>query len=322
MAVVSVVKAWTRQAAAITPGFAEWVTGYDVLLDDATQGAYYASIAVDPVTGVKVPSIGVKVEPDNAIVMGIFPQVLGPFHFMVEVRSLRPPTTDPPEIVTRYVRRQEYVDIDIDGKPALNSSLETFDPPLVDDEEDLQIIVTQYINTFPHTLLLELKKTVNSEMIWGYAPGTVKLDDLERLVINIGDPIVTPSGPLPGGNPPTVKYPTTYYRRTLVFLARKIPPYLQKNPEKTWWKRRVDAGYREFIGSYFELPDPENPVPNPLNGMPLFREILDDTGRALTSPVLLNGGGYRNPADAPPAYIYIKRVSPFNFNTLGLPRTI
>lgn len=142
MAVVSVTERWSTKQAQGTWDGREAVREFEVLLDDADNGQFVAASAVDPVSGVSIPSQGDSFPGDfNLRVMRKEVRPVGPLFFYVRCHyvAIFPnvgygfgggrsdfPLDWPVDEEWDFVGGTYDVDSDVDGDPLLNSAGERF----------------------------------------------------------------------------------------------------------------------------------------------------------------------------------------------------
>lgn len=167
----------------------------------------------------------------------------------VNYSEIQNPLVQRPIVKWLTASTMEPIDVDISGKPILNSSDEPFDPPPTEEFDDLILRATWNQLAFDPVLALEYKGAINMGPFLGFPAGkakTINIDNEEVRHIT--------------GN---------FYVRMSVEIQFR----------QDGWKRQfLDQGLREKTGT-------------DANNKPTYAEIIDDNGKLVSDPVLLDGAG-------------------------------
>ena len=170
------------------------------------------------------------------------------FEVIVNYSSIEDPLAAEPEIEYYFATSNEPVDVDRDNNPLVNSSAESYDPPITKDFHDLVIRIKRNEPAFDYAFAHTMKGSVNADLFFGFDPGTVKC--------TVFDGQQTRASSL------------TYWQVVYEFQVRA-----------DGWKRKIiDEGFRKKTGV-----DADN--------KPTYELFVDDKGKSLSQPVLLDGSG-------------------------------
>lgn len=140
----------------------------------------------------------------------------------VEYKTIEDPLERPPEIEFLSAVSSEPVDkaFDPDGNdiPITNSSGEMFDPPITKDFRDLVLRAKRYQASFDTAQASAFEGSVNSQTVWGYAPGKVRCNVYTGKELRFGG--------------------LWMYEVSFEFQVR----------EDGWKRRILDQGFREITG--------------------------------------------------------------------------
>jgi hypothetical protein len=100
------------------------------------------------------------------------------FYIIVDYQIMENPIEQDPVIEWGGVSISEAIDKDKDGKAITNSSLETFDPPVVEDIYDLSLYYTRNVPAFDPVFYAEYYNSVNSDIFLGFQPNHVKCKNI------------------------------------------------------------------------------------------------------------------------------------------------
>ena len=117
---------------------------------------------------------------------------IGPFDFRVSVNYTNRysrgseekfdptmnPLDQPWEIEWGFAVHNEKIDRDISGEPLVNSSGESFDPPVTRDFYDLVLRITRNEEAYDPIKASDYKGSINGDIFFGFAPGLVKCTQL------------------------------------------------------------------------------------------------------------------------------------------------
>jgi len=100
------------------------------------------------------------------------------YEVLVNYEYIENPLDQPPDISFDFIVNQEPVDFYYDDngeeQPLTNSSGETFDPPINKEYYDLVIRIVRNQDYYNALVAAQYIGNINSDAIWGLAPGTVK----------------------------------------------------------------------------------------------------------------------------------------------------
>lgn len=188
---------------------------------------------------------------------------VGPNTVEVVVRyvTIENPIDRPPEIEFLSAVSTEPVDRDKDDNPITNSAGELFDPPITKDCRDLVIRARRYQSSFDKPQASAFEGSVNSQTIWGYAPGKVKCNVYTGREVRFAG--------------------LWMYEVTFEFQVR----------EDGWKRRILDQGFREKTGVDETTDEPLYAAIKDTSGVPLSSPtMLDGAGVILADtapPVFL-----------------------------------
>lgn len=193
------------------------------------------------------------------------------------------PTALPPEISFEEDVTTEPVDEDVAGDAITNSSGEPFDPPLQRPFSDPVIVIERNVATY-------------NLVFW------------QPRLYTTNNAIVTIDGQAYATG--TLRLRSAKAKRILVGASKYYALRIEIGVRIDGWNRRVlDQGYREQISSL-------------TNGTPVYKNIVDEQGNPVTSPVPLDGlGGVLKseaPASDPPVYLAKVLFPPSDFSALPL----
>lgn len=152
----------------------------------------------------------------------------GPKHWIVTCQYGTPSATgasplgQPAEIGWSFAISTEEVDRDIYDNPIVNSSGESFDPPITKDFHDLVLTVIKNQSDFAQIEAAATIGKLNNDYFYGFSPGKVKCTRYE------GRQILSGSG--------------DYYQVTYEFQIR----------DDGWQRRILDQGFRDVDGDQFK----------------------------------------------------------------------
>ncbi|MCK5601058.1 hypothetical protein KAR91_04260 [Candidatus Pacearchaeota archaeon] len=274
MAVVDVKESWEGLEADLGREAASAQRQFTVQFDTDDDPLARPFLAVEAAVGdVRIPNIWERHPIKNWLfVRNKTPRRLGPLLFEVTVAYTTisyvgrdqnlDPTTDPLsqpwEIEWGFAMSNEPIDRDIFSRAITNSAGEPFDPPITRDFADLVLRIRRNEAAFSPGRAYLYKDTVNSDWVWGFAPGCVRCVDYSGRIARAADMF--------------------YWQVNYEFQIRR-----------DGWRLIVfDAGYREINGDgtdYENITDEDgNQVaqPWPLNG----------AGRKLTLTEIQNRYAY------------------------------
>jgi hypothetical protein len=159
------------------------------------------------------------------------------------------PLSRPAEVEWDWVSSTRVLEIDLDGKAVVNSSLEKFDPPVEVDDYRYLLRVTRYEAGHDVNQALAFKDAVNSQPFAGAAAGFAKMRPIKAVR--------------------SYENNRFYWRKTYEILFRGTgdPPF-QPSP--------LDAGFRELLTgaggvvaarNIFDQNGQPTQIPVPLNGL-------------------------------------------------------
>jgi hypothetical protein len=300
--VVSMTRTWSLEQARASRELRDDTEGYDVIVDWPVF-ARFAVLAAAPSIGSEHPDFpALRLREKSA-------DPIGPVHYRLTLRwddalaidndevSVHP-LDRPVEISGGSFKSVEQVENDINGQPILNTADEPPDPPVTDTIHDARIRLVWNSQANAPLLQRTYANRVNSDAWQGAAPGQVLIDEFvysferERF-----------------GEPPD-DIIVEYWRIAIEVIYREgIPPQSHDGtggPGRAWWKRFINKGYREKIGT-------------DAAGKPVYREIVDEDGQPVREPVLLDASGTKLNAGDPAVFIEIARHKPAAFSGLGIP---
>lgn len=191
------------------------------------------------------------------------------FYITVNYSLVENPLAQPAEFSWSHVDNEEPIDRDINGNPITNSAGELPDPPITETFHDVVLRVSRNEALFNHVTASEYKNSVNANTFLGFAPGTVKCTVFEGEI--------------------TRAAALTYYIVRYEFQIR----------EDAWKKRFLDAGFREKVGTEYEV-------------------IKDKDGVPLSEPSLLDGNGYKLPDGATPVFLEFETKQAMDFSYFNM----
>jgi len=188
------------------------------------------------------------------------------------------PLVTPYRLSYTYAHSHEAIDKDREGQPITNSSLETPDPPLVEEYTDLVMRFEVNWPTIDRLSMAEYGNVVNSDWFFGYAPGTCLVRLIEANEVRIAG---------------------------LWYFAVVIEIHVRPDG---WKKRFLDEGYRIIVKDANGNPEKDD------DGNLKFQTLTDTDGNPLTAPVMLDGTGSRLAEGATPVYreYQTKKEKPFS----------
>lgn len=194
------------------------------------------------------------------------------------------PITRPPIINWDWELSSEPVDQDPDGNPLLTISLESYDPPIMEDVADQKLIIERNYENFDPYVLGTYKYVVNSDTFLGFPPGTALMKPIRARSQTEGAFL--------------------YWAITVEVVFRVDPAGVFY---RSWYRRIQQKGFKARPGV----------------GQPYARAKIKDTdGQLIDSPtpVVLKDDGTVCPDDQPQlaAWRYHKRYPILPFGNLNL----
>ena len=295
MAIEKVTESWQDRDLDAGTDDASMTRVFDVTFDgagDPVRRPLDAYGAIDPSSGVRVPAVFQR-HPNNAYLWVRNKRIesVGPLHFRVfvfytaratryqaENEPMGDPLNQPWEISWGFIRSSVPIDRYVNDWPLVNSAGESFDPPIMKDRYDLTLSIVRNQAVYNHILAADYIDSVNTDYFWGFGPGMVCVTDFSGHSQYAGD--------------------LGYWRVQYSFIMRA----------DGWQRRKLDEGFREYMGVDEDL------------STPIFELIKDNSDPPLpvNQPVLLNGHGRINPAAAPAVWLYHDINKHLPFNILGL----
>jgi hypothetical protein len=210
------------------------------------------------------------------------------------------PTDEPAAVQWTQVASAEYVDVSVNGYPITNSSGEPLDPPLTRDFYDLLLTVRRKETTsfFNFDRAMNYSgAAVNNDAFAGFRPGQCRMNSITA-----------------------VKYWRSgyghYYDVEYKIQCRQpVPPGKTSGGQQlgdfdrhglAWQHRYLDRGYRTIEGY-------------DANSKPIYRNVRDEDGNPITSPVLLDGEGQILGEGQEPVWIYRMKYAYLPFSVFNLP---
>lgn len=292
MPVVNVYRSWSSDEVEQSTSGRRFRTQYTVLTDDPVNDTGFVVMAAPG-----LPQYGdVLVEDISLRARSIYPRrrTLTLWEVDVEFNTASGPSSsnpldEPPQISWDYNEYQEEVDIDIDGKPMLNSAREPLSAP-VDFADPVLTVVRNYASISESTLLA-YRNVVNSDFF----------------LVPAGQALMRPIRAVR-----QVQNGFTFWQLTFNVMLREALPE-QPGPfgtvggsERAWYQRFVNEGRHEYDGD------------NPNSGVPLWHIITDPHNRPVSSPVLLDFFGQRLPHGQPANFVEYKVRRSLPFQPLGI----
>lgn len=325
MPVVNVHRAWSKDAGSRSTDGTRVVDSYTVLVDDPTDTQFSVMGAAG------LPQYG-QAHPDDPYmrVASLNPRRVGPHLWEVLVNylslSIDPDDANPLlEVATREWRGAgsvEPVERDADANEVTNSSQEPFDPALTKEVDDLVLIIERNQAVFDPRLVINYYNVVNSDYFF----------------VPAGQALIKPITARQVGDP-SVENGFLYWRVRFEIHFRRDPDLLlaggstpdQIGPgggssrggaSKAWWRRVLDAGTRERVGTRDQLDADGQPVLDPDTNQPVqvpdYRPITGGNGEQITTPVLLDGAGRMLADGADPVYLLFRWFPSRAFGPLNL----
>lgn len=171
-------------------------------------------------------------------------------------KTTEDPLKQRPKIRWTFAVNNEPIDRDIYGKAITNSSFESFDPPMMEEKNDLVMQYGRNEKSYNALQAWMYKGAINSDNFLVFTPGIAKCTNYE------GDLIYDDKW----GN---------YFAVNYEFQFR----FDEIDGRQTGWKRRrLDEGYRCFLGL-------------DVDKKPIFAACVNDDDTPVSQPVLLDGYG-------------------------------
>lgn len=261
--------------------------------DSPDEDAVNVMYAIDPNTGVQIPSLGVLYRGKNGnFDGGAFCEDVsaecddedgkgwkvtcsyGPYD-PSQFDSQNP--LDAPAKVHFGLSRQSIAcDQDNAGNPIVNSAGQSFDPPIEKDESRLVLSVDVNVASFDPILISQYKDSVNNGEFWGCPPKTVKFMNASAELDFSGD------CPVNNG---------FFWAVTWEFEVK----------EDTWAKKILDQGLMCLDTSTGNL-----------------QHCADEEGQPSSEPLLLDGAGHQAAVGASPIYLTFDVYNEMDFSIFGL----
>ncbi len=274
MAVIDVKESWEGLEADLGREEASAQRLFTVQFDTADNPLARPFLALEAAVGdVRIPNIWERHPIKNWLfVRNKTPREKGPLLFEVTVtyttlsfagrdQNLDPtadPLSQPWEIEWTFAMSNEPIDDDIYNRPITNSAGESFDPPITRDFADLVLRIRRNEAVFSPGRAYLYKDTINSDWIWGFAPGSVRCVDFSGRSVRAAD--------------------LFYWQVNYEFQIRR----------DGWRRRCFDAGYRQLNAAgddYENIKDEnEDPVAQPW--------ALNGQGRKLSASAIQSGIAY------------------------------
>jgi len=198
------------------------------------------------------------------------------FYITVNYSLMENPLAQPAEFSWSHVDNEEPIDRDIYGNPITNSAGELPDPPITETFHDTLLRVTRNEANFFPVIADGYKNSVNSNTFLGFPPGTVKCTVFEGEITRAAT--------------------LTYY---IVRYEFQIRTKFLNSATECWKKRFMDAGFREKVGTEYEV-------------------IKDKDGVPLSEPSLLDGSGKKLAAGATPVFLEFETKQPMDFSFFNM----
>jgi len=198
------------------------------------------------------------------------------------VGDVTDPLNQPPDVGWEALENQREIDTDLDGNPIASSAGEPYDPPIVETESDPVLVWTKNFAT----------STVTASWLIGWAEKT------NSGAVNVNGEAIAAGEALAIGVPRAEfvegrEGVTAYFRVTFRIALRK-------GAGANAWKRKLlDQGYRFLNGS---------------GQLVLF---VDESGKPLNQPALLNGSGGKLTSGSP-VFRTFRTKGTKDFTELGL----
>ena len=292
MSVVNVTRSWSGQQAGDGRQGASVTEVYSVLLDAPSKTGHLQAKNAGgvPRLGQRHPNLaGLYVTDRNATPEGpsLYEVAVtyGPREDAAGGAAGEDLTINEAQVQWGWEESTEAVDADFKGLPILNSAGEPFDPPLSKTVRDRVCTIRRYEadTKARRDLLNAYDDVVNSDAIYGYAPGRGRLRNGFRRLRSGGARALD----------------VTY---EIVFRAK--PPWM---PDANVWDRRLlDQGYRTL-------------GPVGADGLKTLIPIAGPDGTPVSQPARLNGAGGRLADGAKPVWLLYRFHEWRRFAELNLP---
>lgn len=92
-----------------------------------------------------------------------------------ETLQNKDPLSRPPDISVDFDQFQEPFDVDLVGQSLVTSAGQKFDPPVMRDDSRPVIVIERNEPTFDYTVAANYKDAINSDIVLGFQPLTLKL---------------------------------------------------------------------------------------------------------------------------------------------------
>lgn len=206
------------------------------------------------------------------------------------------PLEEPVEIEWMGQVSRVKVEQDVEGNLIQNAAEERFDPPIEADVYDTLIRFGRNEPSFNEAQADEYRGAINSDPFRGRVPGQC------RLVVYDGKEMWQ-------GN---FKYARVTYE---VAIRTGIDPQPDGSggPEKAWWRRILNEGFRAVTVNDLGLP-----IKDPQTERVEYTRIRDSHGQLLTEPEMLNAEGEKLKLDEPAVFLEFQMSKKLPFSVLGL----
>lgn len=193
---------------------------------------------------------------------------------------------------------EEQLDVDLDGRPVMNSARQLFDVPMACTRYDFEFTIEKNYRYVDYNILSLYFGAVNADKFLIFPAGVVKCVNIEF-------------------DRPRRASGVTYIPHTFTFRVRRPLPAVEQTlgdnskmtvggPINAWKQRRIDAGYEEWYQS-----DPDTQLP-------IYRTIRSDDGERIGAPALLDGAGGLRKSDEPPVYLEFRDSEMLPFSVLQI----
>jgi len=254
MPILDMIRKWTgdeAEAAATGSARLSWSITVDDSENDTSESVKSTA---------SVP--GEHPDDEDMILVSFRVRRLSPIYFELDAQYTKDPTgtggltpTERPVVVKMppsisFSTTEEPVDVDEDGNALVTVNGEGYDPPCLQEFNDLILTFEKNVDTVDYLDYWDLKGSVSNDGFYGFPAGVPRCLDITAKPAQEGDAI--------------------FFKQTAVVAFRK--PLAAGAENLTWWRRILHEGF------YEKLPDGR------------IVRALDDDGAEMTRPVLLDTG--------------------------------
>lgn len=229
MAIIDMKQKWSGDEAEAAPtGTAQ--LSWSITVDDPAN---------DTSESVKSTAVVPEEHPsDTDMVLASFRvRRLSPIYFELDARYTKDLTgqqgltpTERPVVVTQpavgFSTTEEPVDVDADGFALVTKNGEGYDPPCLQEFNDLILVFEKNVDTVDYQEYRSLKGSVNSDMFFGFDNFTCRCLDIKATPAQEGEFV--------------------FYKQSATIAIRA--PFAGVATIHTWWRRILHEGYYEKVG--------------------------------------------------------------------------